>query len=175
MVSEFDEAWDDDDPAPRPLEEQRLGEAILGAQIRALDPAPAVTVPSTATIRQALDIMSKGDTGAVLVAEEGRVRGIFTERDVLRRVAAAGVDLSRPVTDVMTPDPEALGLDDGIAFALNRMIVRGFRNVPILDERGGALAILSQRDVVAFIVELLPRRVLNLPPEPGITHSPDGG
>jgi CBS domain-containing protein len=76
----------------------------------------------------------------------------------------------------MTPDPETLSVDDGIAFALNRMTVGGFRNVPIVDDAGAPLAILSQRDVVAYIVSLLPRRILNLPPEPRLeAHSPDGG
>jgi hypothetical protein len=56
------------------------------------------------------------------------------------------------------------------------MTVGGFRNVPILDESGAPLAILSQREVVAYIVSLLPRRILNLPPEPRLeAHSADGG
>jgi CBS domain-containing protein len=111
----------------------------------------------------------------VLVQREGRIVGIFTERDVLRRVVSVAVNRERLVSEVMTPDPETLRPDDGIAFALNRMIVGGFRHIPILDDKGGA-AMLSQRDVVAFIVSRIPKRVLNLPPEPHLeAHSPDGG
>jgi CBS domain-containing protein len=76
----------------------------------------------------------------------------------------------------MTADPETLGPDDGIAFALNRMILGGYRHIPILNEAGEPLAVLSLREVVSFIVSLLPARVLNLPPEPHLeAHSPDGG
>ncbi|MFI5184078.1 MAG: cyclic nucleotide-binding/CBS domain-containing protein, partial [Vicinamibacteria bacterium] len=121
-LSEFDDAHEDDTTA-RDIEEQRLGEAILGAPIRALDPRKAVTVPETTTVREAIHLMLDGEMGAVLVVRDGRSVGIFTERDVLRRVATTGMDLSRPVTDVMTPDPVVLGPDDGIAFALNRMII----------------------------------------------------
>jgi CBS domain-containing protein len=174
--SEFDDAYEEDDAAQLEREEQRLGEAILDAPISALEPPRAAAVDESATIRQAIQAMLERNVGAVLVRRSGRAAGIFTERDVLRRVATTGIDLDGPVTGVMTPDPRTLRLDDGIAFALNRMIVGGFRNVPIVDEAGEPVAILSQRDVVAFIVSLLPARVLNLPPEPALeSRSKDGG
>jgi CBS domain-containing protein len=172
-MSEFDEAYDD--PA-RELDEQRLGEAILESTIRSLEPRPPVCVPQSATIREAIRLMLEKEIGAVLVESGGRAVGIFTERDVLRRVATSGVTLDGPVTEVMTADPESLGVDDGIAFALNKMIVGGFRHVPILDEHGAPVAVLSLREVVAFIVTLLPKRVMNLPPEPRLAaRSADGG
>jgi CBS domain-containing protein len=114
--------------------------------------------------------------GAVLVLRGGQAVGIFTERDVLKRVVSEGADQRQPVASVMTPDPECLDLDDGVAFALNRMIVGGFRHVPILDAEGRPLAVLSLREVVAFIVASLPAHVLNLPPEPALeARSTDGG
>ena len=174
--SEFADAYDEDEPADRREEEQRLAGAILNAPIRALEPRPAAQVGENATIRDTIRLMLEQGIAAVLVVRDGRIVGIFTERDVLRRVAVSDIDPARPVKDVMTPDPEALRLDDGIAFALNRMVVGGFRNVPIVDDGGAPLAILSQREVVAYLVSLLPRRILNLPPEPGLeAHSADGG
>jgi CBS domain-containing protein len=174
-VSEFDDAYDDDTSA-REQAEQRLGEAILCAPIEALAPHSAVTVDESTSIREAIALMLQRRIGAVLVVRGGRAVGIFTERDVLRRVATSGVDQSLPVGDVMTEEPEVLGLDDGIAFALNRMIVGGFRHVPIVDDAGAPLAMLSLREVVAFIVSLLPSRVLNLPPEPRHeVRTADGG
>jgi CBS domain-containing protein len=174
--SEFDEAYEHD-LAPSEREERALGEAILGAPILALEPRPAVSVPASATIREAIQAMLDSAIGAVLVVDaRGRATGIFSERDVLRRVVLSGVDQSRPVADAMTPDPECLGPEDGIAFALNRMILGGFRHIPIVDDAGAPLAVLSQREVVAYIVSLLPARVLNLPPEPRLeARSADGG
>jgi len=171
--SEFDDAYEDDLPQRQEL---RLGEAILNAHIRALDPKPVASVSESATIRAAIQQMLDREVGAVLIERGGRAIGIFTERDVLRRVVRMGIDQGRPVREVMTPDPETLGPDDGIAFALNRMIVRGFRNIPIVDDAGVPQAILSLREVAAFIVSLLPGRVLNLPPEPGLeARSEHGG
>lgn len=173
--SEFDEAWDDD-VTPREREEQRLGEVILGAPIRELEPPPVAEVAESAAIDSVIQLMLERGLGAVLVQREGRTVGIFTERDVLRRVVSCAVGGERPVSEVMTPDPETLGLDDGIAFALNKMIVGGFRHIPIVDDKGVPVAMLSQRDVVAFIVSRMPNRILNLPPDPRLeAHSPDGG
>lgn len=174
-TSEFDEAYEDD-TSQREREEQRLGEAILNAPIRALTPKAPASVAESSTIGEAIRAMLDRDVGAVLVVKDGRAVGIFTERDVLRRVAISGIDQSRPVTEVMTPNPETLGLDDGIVFALDRMIVRGYRNVPILDDAGVPVAMLSQREVVAFVVSNVPARVLNLPPDPRLeSRSKDGG
>ncbi|PYQ16613.1 MAG: histidine kinase [Acidobacteria bacterium] len=174
-ASEFDEAWDDD-LASREREEQQLGEVILAAPIRDLEPPAAVRVPESATIESVIRLMLERGLGAVLVQRDGRTVGIFTERDVLRRVVSCAVAQDQPVSEVMTPDPDSLGPDDGVAFALNRMIVGGFRHIPIVDDEGEPVAMLSQRDVVAFIVSRMPKRILNLPPDPRLeARTPDGG
>ena len=173
--SEFDEAYEDDPTALERMEQQ-LGEAILNAPIRVLEPRPAVTLDEEATIGDAIRLMLERKIGAILVLRAGKAVGIFTERDVLRRVVSGGVDRARPLREVMTEDPETLGPEDGIAFALNRMIIGGFRHIPIVDDEGAPRAVLSLREVVAFIVSLLPSRVLNLPPEPmHEARSTDGG
>jgi CBS domain-containing protein len=175
-ISEFDDPWDDEDESALAREARRIGEGILGSAVRDLLPRPPVCVPEAATVREAMNLMAEQKIGAVLVERAGRAVGIFTERDVLRRVVLKGLDPERPVRDIMTPDPETLGPDDGIAFALNRMIVGGYRHLPIVDGQGRPIAVLSLREVVSFVVELLPGRVLNLPPEPHLgAQSQDGG
>jgi len=176
-ISEFDDAWDDhDDESALVREARRLGEGILGACIRDLEPRKAVCLPEDATIREAMSLMAERKIGAVLLEREGQAVGIFTERDVLRRVVLGAVDPERPIREVMTRDPDTLGADDGIAFALDKMIGGGYRHVPVVDAAGRAVAVLSLREVVSFIVELLPGRVLNLPPDPRLSaHSEDGG
>jgi CBS domain-containing protein len=176
--SEFDEAYEDDDHAhfDGPSAPLRLDDALRNASIRALDPQPAVTVDEETSIADSIRCMIDQGIGAVLVTRGGRAVGIFTERDVLKRVSSRGSDHGQPVSAVMTPDPECLDLDDGIGFALNRMIEGGFRHVPILDGDGRPVAVLSLREVVAFIVSLLPARMLNLPPAPALeARSTDGG
>ena len=146
--SEFEEAYDDDD-SRRAEEQRKLGEAILESPVRGLKPKPAVSIDENASIGDAVQLMIDRHLGALLVTREGGPTvGIFTERDVLRRVARSGIDTSRPVRDVMTPDPEMLSPDDGIAYALNRMVVQGFRHVPVRAAASGEAGMLSVRDVV---------------------------
>src|SRR5262245_30186867 len=173
--SEFEEAYEDDEQ-PRESEERRLGEAILNASIRDLDPRPALTLPDSAPLGEAVRMMRDERIGAVLVTRDQRPVGIFTERDILRRVVLTGLPAETPLRDVMTSEPETLGIDDNVGFALNRMILGGFRHIPVTDDDGHAVGVLSQREIVAFVVSLLPNRILNLPPEPKLqARSEDGG
>jgi CBS domain-containing protein len=174
-ASEFEEAYEDE-PGQYEREEESLGQAILEATIRDLEPKPAGTLREMATIRAAVQLMLEEKLGAVIVERDGHPVGIFTERDLMRRVVAAGIGLDRALEEVMTPDPETLGLDDGIAYALNRMTVGGFRNIPIVDESGTLVGIISQREVVDYVVSVLPSHVINLPPLPDLeAHAKDGG
>jgi CBS domain-containing protein len=174
-LSEFDEAYEDEEK-PRESEERRLGEAILNASIRDLDPRPALSLPEDAPLEDAVRMMRDARIGAVLLTRDDRPVGIFTERDILRRVVLTGISQKTPLRELMTTGVETLGIDDNVGFALNRMILGGFRHIPVTDDSGRAVGVLSQREIVAFVVSLLPSRILNLPPEPHLqAHSEDGG
>jgi CBS domain-containing protein len=152
----------------RAAEAARLGAMILHQPIRALATVrPAVCVPPTASVRQAIERMNQHSAGCVLVEEGGRLIGIFTERDVLMRIAGSGVDVDRTSVDaVMTPDPESLGPDDRVTYALNKMSIGGFRHIPLVDDDGRPVGVVSMRNVVDYMVDLFRTEVLNVPPEP---------
>ena len=127
-----------------------------------------VAICRSATVADAVNAMIENRVGALLIVEDGKLYGMFSERDVLTRVVARGrVPAETPIADVMTPDPECLSFDDEIVFALNKMTVGGFRHIPILDRSGVAIAVVSMRDVVAHIVSHYPDEVFNLPSCPG--------
>ncbi|WP_428262426.1 CBS domain-containing protein [Haliangium sp.] len=91
----------------------------------------------------------------VLVMEGDALVGIFTERDFLNRVAAEQRDpATTKMRDVMTPNPEALRTHDSIAYAINRMVVRGFRNVPVTDGNGKVVSVIDVRDVMSHLNEV---------------------
>jgi CBS domain-containing protein len=167
-MSEFDEAYDD---------EQRIRDSILDAPIRSLQLREPILVSASSSVRDAVQLMNDSHTGCVLVEEDGKLVGIFTERDVLTKVANDPDCRAARVSKVMTPDPETLEPDDGIVYALNKMSVGGYRHIPIVAADGTPVAVLSVRDIVNFLVELFPNHVLNLPPSPknAITESIDGG
>ena len=159
-VSEFDESFDDD--------ERRVQGAILTQPLAGLIHGPPVTVLGTATLAQAVQRLQEKHIGCLLVVgADGKLIGIFTERDLLNRVVAKPVDLAvARVADHMTAKPETLVATDKVAWALNKMHLGGFRHVPIVDAHGKPVGVLSVKDIVDFIVELFPAAVLNLPPDP---------
>ena len=114
----------------------------------------------------AIEKMAEKNVGAVLVMDGATLVGIFTERDLLR--LALGVKSYRRLRldKVMTRNPESLRPKDRLAYALNKMSVGRFRHVPLVDERNVPVGMISGRDVLDFLVELLPEAVLNLPSSP---------
>ena len=172
-VSEFEEEYD---AFLAGDEQEVLGGALMRERVAWLQPAEAVHVPPSTTVAEAVELMNEKRIGALLVVEEGALRGIFTERDVLRK-AFDGDPKALTVGELMTPDPETVDLSDGIAYALNKMHLGGYRHIPVCDRAGGTWRMISVKDVVRWIVELFPDAILNLPPEPGIRqpNEPTGG
>ena len=148
------------------------GERILKAMetepVSSLVAGPAVTIDSDATIQEAVECLQGMHIGCVLVAgSDGKLAGIFTERDLLNRVAGRRLEWrSTRVADYMTRDPESLRPDDRIVWALNLMHVGGYRHVPLVDASDRPVGVVSVKDIVSFLVELFPAAVLNLPPDP---------
>jgi CBS domain-containing protein len=66
----------------------------------------------------------------------------------------------------MTPDPVTLPGDANVAFALNRMLVQGFRHIPLIDEQGHPIGVVSMRDLIEYLSDFFDKEVLHLPPEP---------
>jgi CBS domain-containing protein len=99
-------------------------------------------------VSQAARLMANKNVGAVMVVADGRLVGIFTERDIVCRVVARGLDpQTTRLVDVMTPEPETVESDKPFGYALLRMHERGFRHLPVT--RGGKLVgIISARSAM---------------------------
>jgi CBS domain-containing protein len=103
-------------------------------------------------VSRAFNEMSREVHDCVLVMQDGRLAGIFTSRDFLNRIAAVRADPEAIVLgDVMTPMPRTLRPRDPVAFAINWMAVEGFRNVPIVDDAGEVLGVLTVWDVMSHL------------------------
>jgi CBS domain-containing protein len=131
---------------------QRPVSSILGNQT-------PVTGNGEMSVAQAARLMKDRRVGALLVMHEGRLAGIFTERDALFRVIAEGRDpANTPLHDVMTANPRTIAPDRPFGHALHMMHEGGFRHVPVV-EGGAPLGVVSARDALgpeleAFVAEL---------------------
>ncbi|THF63438.1 CBS domain-containing protein [Pseudothauera rhizosphaerae] len=127
---------------------------------------PILTARGTISVREASRLMTERRVGSIMiVAGDGRLAGIFTERDALARVLADGLDPDRtPIEDVMTRDPLALTPSQPLGHALHLMHDNGFRHVPVVED-GRPVGMISARDalgleMVAFEAELEQRETI---------------
>ncbi|MCK4579579.1 MAG: CBS domain-containing protein, partial [Candidatus Marinimicrobia bacterium] len=139
----------------------------LDDPLSSLDLQPLTVVKKTTTIKDAVGLMMKNKVGCVLVTESGKLVGILTERDLIRRVMGRGLDHSAETTGShMTGHPEYLRMEDSVAHALNHMYDRGYRHVPIVDEDKKPEGFVSMRDIVYHLAAFYEKDILNLPPRP---------
>jgi CBS domain-containing protein len=116
--------------------------------IASRDPDQIVTCPAGATVRQAVQLLAERRIGALPVMQGEQVAGIFSERDVLYRLAEEGaLCLDRQVGDVMTSPPVTIAPETSFIEALELMTRRRIRHLPVM--RGGAMAgFISIGDIV---------------------------
>jgi len=120
------------------------------SDLRAFDQQALVTVDGTATVRDAVKTMAEKSIGAILIVEAGKVAGIFTERDLMNKVVSKELDPSSTrIADVMTASPKTARASDAAIDSLELMASGGFRHLPVVDDDGHPIGIVSQRDFVA--------------------------
>src|SRR5260370_28560577 len=126
---------DDDDERERLLEEEHPGPQVLESALAntALSEVvsqPALTVSPSTTLAETIRLMQLERRACVLILNDGRLAGIFTERDILMKIAGHPLDLTNtPVSAAMTPDPFTLPADAHVAFALTQMALERFHHI----------------------------------------------
>jgi len=124
---------------------------------------PPATVPPSATALEAIQVMAEEGVGAVAVVENGELRGIFTERDVMLRLAVRGRRASEvPVNEVMTTPVETATDETPAQEALNFMLERHIRHLPLVNAEGKVLGMLSIRNLLEHMVEDLQHELHSL-------------
>ncbi len=143
-------------------------EIIASTRVKDLPLRPPCRVGLASTIGEAVDAMCTMRRGAVIIEDErGQVAGIFTERDLVVRVDHGDAGWrERPITDVMTPDPETFPVTATFAEALRSMSRHSRRHVALVDSDGHVVALASVRDLLSHLAEKVPQEFVNLPPDP---------
>ncbi|MFQ5802388.1 MAG: cyclic nucleotide-binding/CBS domain-containing protein [Candidatus Methylomirabilales bacterium] len=155
-----------------------VDEAIFSRPIRDLNYHPPRCLERTAKLAEAVGLMKRYSVGAVMIQDGEILIGILSERDMLRKILGTDVDLNQAtVEQYMTRNPEALKLDDAIAYVIHTMHLGGFRHVPLVDEEHRPVGIVSVKDVNDYIVSFIAQQILTLPPDPHRKYEPriEGG
>jgi CBS domain-containing protein len=134
-----------------------------------LRPGPLVCLPATATVADAVDRMRSHRVGCVLVCDDAsRLIGIFTERDLLRRILATDTSLDVSLRSCMTPSPQTINQGEPVGVGVGRMQQGGYRHLPVVDESMRPVGVLSSRGVIHYLVEHFPSTIYCLPPDPDV-------
>jgi CBS domain-containing protein len=146
--------------------------ALLDDTIRVLGPDEPLAVADTVSVQDAVARMMTLRRAAVLVVDgQGRLAGIFTERDVLTRVVAAGLSPGATLVGaVMTRDPDSLSVSDRVAHAVNQMSVAGYRTIPLVDSNRRPVGVVTVSHIIKWMADLFPEAVLNLRPGDALKH-----
>ena len=128
-----------------------------------------------ATVADAIHKMLDHHVGAVaIVDDEYRVAGIFTERDVLRKMSLSNLDpRATSIRELMTTPVEMATRETGAGEALSTMLERHFRHLPVADDNGRLLGILSIRNLLEWRVDDLSRELESL--EQYVSNDGPGG
>lgn len=113
--------------------------------------APVFTVVPEEPVRAAVRAMGDHRIGGVVVAREGELLGIFTERDLLNRILDDAGLLDRPVGEVMTTPLVTVTTDTPIDEAFEAMTERSIRRLPVVSDEGKLVGIVTERDLLRWV------------------------
>jgi CBS domain-containing protein len=122
-----------------PTANNNVSSVLVGQQLIALSPEQ--------TVRQAAEVLCSSRIGAAPVISGERLVGVFSERDILRKVVATGLSSETSlVGDIMTREPKTVTLETSLVEAFAMMVEGHFRHLPVV-RNGNVIAMLSMRDV----------------------------
>lgn len=115
------------------------------------------------TIADAASEMRSHSHGSAMICRDGKLIGIFTERDLMKRLAE-GKTLEEPLSKAMTAQPRTVSLDDSLMTVIQLMDGGGYRRLPVVDAAGSPVGVVDVKSVVHFLVEHFPKAVYNQAP-----------
>jgi CBS domain-containing protein len=126
---------------------------LLGQHLEVVAVGPPATIEPGESAMRAVERMHDEGLDYLLVVADGRLVGIFTERDAILKLADKQLG-AFDVRDAMTMDPVVLRPDDSLAVAIHKMAIGGFRHIPVVDD-GRPIGVVAARDVFNHILAVL--------------------
>jgi len=152
-----------------------LEQDLQNERVAHLDLSEYIAVERMRPIRDVIDQMRAEHVNCALIVDQGKLIGIFTDRDIVRRVVDVPGIWDKPIQEVMTPAPVTISPDASIRTALGLIHSRGFRNLPVIDESGNIAGNMTQYTLTQFLAERFPEEIYNLPPNPKLLPNARNG
>ena len=147
------------------LDKPDMNEAVkIQDPISSMHLAKPLIVDLGTSLRHVLDTMQNNKRNCVVTLKNDELGGILTERDILLKVTGKGYDLDLTVIDeFITLSPDYVTPDDPLAYALNKMHIGGYRNVPVVNDELYPIGVISITDIISTIAEYFHSEIINLP------------
>lgn len=128
-----------------------------------LNPPDPITINANESIKTGIKLLQESKIGClVIIDEQKKIIGIFSERDVLLKVSLSALNLDNTkISEVMTKNPQTANMTSSIAFILNMMSHGGYRNVPIVDNENYPVGIVNVKHIVDYIANSLSRDLVS--------------
>ena len=154
----------------------KIERSLREVEVLSLELQPPLLLDASTLVGEVIREMQRGGYGYTLITENNSLVGIFTERDVFLSVLNNEAVLTRPVSELMSPDPLCVAAEDPVRKVLLLMHQGCHRQIPIVDAKGQVAGCVRHKDIAQYLVDHFAERVLNLPPDPDqIAHTPEGG
>ncbi|MEJ2747379.1 MAG: CBS domain-containing protein [Anaerolineae bacterium] len=143
-----------------------LNDELQMEQVTHLNLSNFCQAKSSTPVSDVLTLMQQKGSAVCLVLENGRLAGIFTERDVIQKVVTEPDTWSQPVSTVMTANPFTIRPDMKATAALVTLDEHHFRSLPVVDKNGRIFGTMTHRAIIEYLATRYPIDVLNRPPRP---------
>lgn len=143
-----------------------LKEELESEQVAHLDLSDYCQTVTGTAVSDVLNLMRQNRSNVCLVLDGDQLIGIFTGRDIVRKVALHPELLARPVDEIMMADPIAISCELSAAEALWLMYDKHIRNLPVVAEDGSIAGDMTYRSVIQYLAARYPIEVINRPPQP---------
>ena len=158
-----DKAYSDPDDFQDPLENYEpkvyadpLEEALAEETVEQIRHEPMATISPDTPVHEAVKQLAVSHVACLLVEQDGKLLGVFSDRDILDKVALEfETEKDHPVRDVMTTNPIYVYESDASAAAFSVMAVAGYRHVPVLDLNQALVGVVSPQRVTSFLKQHL--------------------
>ena len=151
-------------------------QALKAKRIEEITTPKLVQAPPEISVKDGIELMQKNKAGYIVVAKNKKVVGLFTESDVINKILDKDVDWNLPICDFMTPNPPVLKPTDVVGTAIDLMGEKKLYHIPLVDDKGDLVNVLSVRTLTRFLAEFYPTEIYNLPPRPGqVMSTQEGG
>ncbi|MEX0718501.1 MAG: CBS domain-containing protein [Planctomycetaceae bacterium] len=145
-------------------DELQLRRILKSARVGELTLATRPALAPSDTLAAAARDMRRASHGSAFVCVDGKLVGIFTERDLLRAISR-GVNMEIELSQAMSRDPKTVTANDTLFDALRFLDEGGYRRLPVVDDSGSPVGIVDVKTIVHFLVEYFPGAVYNQAPQ----------